>query len=107
VAITTWEWSETFGAPVTWPEDVEFEADVRKELERTVVEVTGVDHRSAVTQRVVQGHSTPTLEEESRSAFLLVVGSRGRGEFAGMLLGSVCEFLATQAHRGVVIVRGD
>ena len=53
----------------------------------------------------VQGHPAPVLVEASRGADLLVVGSRGHGEFAGMLLGSVSQYCVTQAHCPVLVFR--
>lgn len=107
VAIATWEWPTSYGATVAWPENIDFEADARNMLEQSVDEVLGADRPVEVTQRVLHGHPAPALEDASRDAALLVVGCRGHGEFAGMLLGSVSEFLATHAHCPVVIVRGD
>jgi nucleotide-binding universal stress UspA family protein len=107
VAIATWEWPTSYGAMVAWPENIDFEADARSMLGQSVDQVLGTDHRAEVTQRVFHGHPAPVLEDASRDAALLVVGCRGHGEFAGMLLGSVSEFLATHAHCPVVIVRGD
>ena len=107
VAIAAWEWPTNYGTPLVWPEEIDFEADARAMLERTVDQILGVEHRTEVTQQVIHGHPAPILEEQSRSASLVVVGCRGHGEFAGMLLGSVSEFLSTHAHCPVVIVRGD
>ena len=54
---------------------------------------------------MVEGYPAPTLIDEAREADLLVVGSRGHGAFAGMLLGSVSQHCAQQAACPVVIVR--
>lgn len=52
------------------------------------------------------GHAVPRLLKEARGAQLLVLGSRGRGGFAGLLLGSVSQRMATHAPCPVVVVRG-
>ena len=60
----------------------------------------------AIERRVDQGAAAPALIEESRDADLLVVGSRGHGGFAQLLLGSVSQQCAQHAFCPVVIVRG-
>ena len=52
----------------------------------------------------IQGHPAEVLTNESRDASLVVVGSRGRGEFASLLLGSICHQVAQHARCAVVIV---
>ena len=58
-----------------------------------------------VDPRLISGHPAPILVEASKGADLLVVGSRGHGEFVGMLIGSVSEYCATNAHCPVLIHR--
>lgn len=49
----------------------------------------------------------PALVKESRNASMLVLGTRGLGGFAGLLIGSNAVFLAGRAHCPMVVVRGD
>ena len=104
--LTTWEYPTNYGYPVAWPEDLDFAADAKTVLEAAVEEVRNAHPEIVITATVAEGHPSLVLVDESTSAGLVVVGSRGHGEFAGMLLGSVSEFVATHAHCPVVIVRG-
>jgi nucleotide-binding universal stress UspA family protein len=58
-----------------------------------------------IKRSVVEGHPAAALLDAAKEADLLVVGSRGRGGFAGLLLGSVGEQCAHHAPCPVVIVR--
>lgn len=54
----------------------------------------------------VIGRVTPRLLAECETAQMVVLGSRGRGGFSGLPLGSVSERVATHAPCPVVVVRG-
>jgi nucleotide-binding universal stress UspA family protein len=64
------------------------------------------DHPSLpVTLDLVRGEAAPTLRERARGAALLVVGSRGRGGVAGLLLGSVSRDLILTSPVPLVVAR--
>jgi nucleotide-binding universal stress UspA family protein len=52
----------------------------------------------------IEGHPAAVLIEQAQDAALLVVGSRGRGTTASLLLGSVSQGVAHHAHCPLVIV---
>jgi len=64
------------------------------------IDTTGV----AVEPRVIAGGPSQVLVEAAKGADLLVVGSRGRGGFSGLLLGSVSQQVAHHAPCPVVII---
>lgn len=60
-----------------------------------------------IESMVVEGRPARALVEASIGSDLLVVGSRGHGEFAGMLLGSVSEHCASNAKCPVLVFREE
>ena len=63
---------------------------------------TGADVRTTILEN---RHPAQALTEVARDAEMLVVGSRGRGGVAGLLLGSVSRECASRSTCPVVIVR--
>ncbi|CAL9649217.1 universal stress protein [Streptomyces sp. enrichment culture] len=81
------------------------------EAERRLLAEALAGHRErypdvVVEHQVVHGRTREALIGASRSAQLMVVGARGRGGFAGLLLGSVSQALVHHAHCPVAVVRG-
>jgi nucleotide-binding universal stress UspA family protein len=67
---------------------------------------TGIDLPAARLHRSVINGAAPTvLVDRSKHADLLVVGSRGHGGFAELLLGSVSDHCVHHAACPVVVVR--
>ena len=61
----------------------------------------------SVKVRAVNGFPAQELIEASRDADLLVVGSRGGGGFARLLLGSISDHVMHHAYCPVVVVPGQ
>jgi nucleotide-binding universal stress UspA family protein len=75
-----------------------------RDLDATLQEAISETGTIAIERRVVEDRPASALVDESRGAEMVVVGSRGHGGFAGLLLGSVSQQVAHHAACPVVIV---
>jgi nucleotide-binding universal stress UspA family protein len=98
-AAVTWT-----GGPVVGPEP--FEHIARHLVDDTLTAV-GSDLEGIDVERVVEiGGAVSVLLNHASTDDLIVVGSRGRGGFKGLLLGSVSQQVVVHAPCPVVVVRG-
>jgi nucleotide-binding universal stress UspA family protein len=98
----TYEYS--YGAiPFPSPGD-SIAAITEKVLAETVADVVGTEDQPVeVHIKVAHGPAAQILLEAAAGAELLVVGSRGHGAFAGMLLGSVSQHCTHHAPSVIVV----
>lgn len=61
----------------------------------------------AVTSAIVEESPVAVLRAESRHAFLIVLGDRGAGGFADLLIGSVAVQTAAHARCPIMVIRGE
>jgi nucleotide-binding universal stress UspA family protein len=94
-------WAPGFVPPIT-----DYEAAVQADLESDVAAVLG-ERARGVTCHVVHAPPVRALIEAAEGADVLVVGARGRGGFAGLLLGSVSDQVTHHAPCPVTVVRSD
>lgn len=107
-AVTAWEVTSLFGwgALAATPALYSPQRDIEKFLNETVDEVFGSGRPANMRVKVLEGPAAKTLLAVSEGALMLVVGSRGLGGFAGMLLGSVSSKVAEHASCPVLVVHG-
>jgi nucleotide-binding universal stress UspA family protein len=89
-----------------WGDDAEgvMRDSARRFLEETTEVLRGTYPNVATSGRLQDGTAAEALIEESKHADLLVVGSRGTGGFADLVIGSTALRVATHALCPVVVV---
>jgi nucleotide-binding universal stress UspA family protein len=103
-------WTLPVGLPsgllTTMGSNVELlEEDQEQVLERSLAGWRERHPDVSVAAKTLVGHVGHALIEESRGALMVVVGSRGRGGFSGLVLGSTSQALIHHAPCPVAVVR--
>ena len=105
--VTSWNVEVENGVVVTEPGSPEWEAvdaRYRAMAERTIAEARAAHPDITVEVEVRHGRAADSLVEVAEGADLLLVGSRGRGGFRGMLLGSVSQRVLALATCPVAVL---
>jgi nucleotide-binding universal stress UspA family protein len=79
--------------------------NARSIAEAAVARVAELQPLGTCEGKAVEGHPAAVLLKEAEQANMIVVGSRGRGGFASLLLGSVSKRVVHHAPCPVVVVR--
>jgi nucleotide-binding universal stress UspA family protein len=83
-----------------------FQKHAQETVREAVAEVERLQPSVQCDGEVVEGDAAHVLLHEAKSADLIVVGNRGRGELKSLLLGSVSQELVHHAPCPVLVVRG-
>ena len=94
------------GGWVPLPSDLDLAGGTAAKLKATIAEVFGDDPPHALQLSVREGYAAKVLLQASADAQMLIVGGRGHGGFAGLLLGSVSAACAEHASCPVLVVHG-
>lgn len=78
--------------------------DVRSGLDRAIAEATEGHSGITVCRHALDGNAAELMAEFSTAVDLVVVGSRGRGGFSGLLLGSTSQGVLSHAACPVMVV---
>jgi nucleotide-binding universal stress UspA family protein len=105
-AVGAWDLPTSAGWVTVYPE-WDPAQDMMEVLTATVADVFGGNRPAELALASHQGGAAGVLLDQAAGALMLVVGSRGHGGFAGLLLGSVSASVAEHARCPVLVVHGD
>ncbi len=94
-------------ASTTWPPELwdQIKTSAQSALDEITPMFQGAD--VTLTEKIIEGHTGHCIVEEAKSigADLIVLGAKGHSAVGRVLLGSVSDFVATQAPCSVMVVR--
>lgn len=105
IAVNAWDVSDY--ADKVWDGSLgEITGDLTEMVEGLLADQMAAHPGVPVEIKVIRGVPEAALVEESKNADLVVVGSRGRGGFKGLLLGSTSKHVLREAYSPVIVTRG-
>jgi nucleotide-binding universal stress UspA family protein len=105
-AVIAWHDPASYGGYGWLIADTSYAEPAAKTLSDAVTSTLKDGSGVTVRQHVVEGNPARVLLDAAEGADLLVVGNRGHGGFAEMLLGSVSQHCVHHSPCPVVVIRG-
>jgi len=110
--VHAWLYPYAYGHRITVSEPVELvKLDAGHLLDHEVSELRARKHKGTgdgdveLHAHLIEGSPSEVILREGKDADLIVVGSRGRGGFLSLMLGSVAHQVSNHATCAVVVVR--
>lgn len=103
--VTTWDYPAILDGGYAM-EGWSPEGNAREVLSDALAQAFHGSPPAGLTSEVREGPAASVLIDESSSAQMLIIGSRGHGGFVGLLLGSVSSVCSQHARCPVLIMHG-
>jgi nucleotide-binding universal stress UspA family protein len=103
IAVSTWT-GRPIRSEADEPDRAEAQQAVQAAADQAAGKLTGDARPASVTAQAISGNAAEELISRSPDSDLLVVGSRGSGGFARLILGSVSSQVLHHAQCPVVVI---
>jgi nucleotide-binding universal stress UspA family protein len=104
-AVISWSIPAAASLSGALPDTFDPAADAAREVSDAVASARAAHPDIDLRTVEVEGPAGPSLVDYAAQAQLLVIGSRGHGFVAGLLLSSVSEYCVSHAHCPVLVLR--